>query len=1203
MATTSPTSSRPSPLVASASESEIASELLGEAPAPIQPGTSAEAALLAQSPQVMEAAASVATADDTNSALEPSKNECGASNIESGPQGIDPVASNDSLTVTSASAAVPDDANSTLEAINSGLRTSIVESGPEDMAGIDPAVGDASEPNYPPIIYAPVDDQNMETVQPGDGVKWDCPQTNMDYEMGDAENGEDEDDEDDDEDEEDEDEGSSEVSEGGDLIEELDDALSGDFNFKGNAYYSAKLPHAPNPCLSIEGLGMVGLPLSERDAKSIISCSAQAPFGHGERTVVDREVRDTWEIEPSNLKFLNPAWEPYIQNLAMTSVWQGLGVVPYSTLPKCELYKLLLYETGSQSRIMADDFFSFLPHQDTQKADGMFATLIIVLPSLYTGGEVHVTHASKTMVIDLSPNSLLSTCALAWYTDVKHEVKPVTSGYRLALSYNLIHTSPGVPIPSLPNMNSAVNEIRRVLHKWSKDAYEEPPMSTQIVAYLLKHQYSPANFASGAATLKGEDAHKVAHLRPVAEELGYVVCLANLKYTMTGSADDDYGYRSHGGWKRHRYYDDYDEDRGDPSMLEVDDESLTVMNVVDLNGNKLLGPHKLNLDKEWLVPKDPFEGLEPDDKEYEGYMGNGAGQLEYFYHRSVLLILHGEHATETFFSAGGVHYALQRLKMSTAVPPTQEDRKMANLILKSVKPNDKLTLTTIADYSLKWFDPTMWKAVVAASGYSLLTFGTEKCLQAWTAFYFETVRPSFEEMLKRSTRLQDRLQFINSLLAHAPENEKDAVQTWCEVQSTQALGSYDSALVEDIPMILTVAKAGGLSCVSDVILPNLIKKTSTYPFWVAFIKALHENRDDLPASRPAPAETAANGENETETRKQAVNKLIEQCLEAAIPQWEAVVSQPGYPYYGQSQPDTRKIDRIAELVELCILTSYMGPCAKLFVLVLRCKGDSTSKFQKIYIPLIPRLRELLVKTKSDICTSPFLDLMQLFIATYLRDMLGTKTRNNRSQLRKVGCGCEDCNSLDSFMLLDAAEHTFRLAQYRRSHLETRLTNARDLCTYVTVRSGTPHQLVVKKHKEIVEAARWAGRQKQARVFLASIGTDDTIAKIMGGRYADVRRALDGVQPFAVAAGSKAGPSGPSAGSSNAVAGPSATSTTVPATQTMSTANTLPGATSGTSSATAIQALAANVNIAGKKRKKTQNVQLGPVIDLTEGDSS
>jgi len=220
MVTTSPTSSGPIPLVASASECEIASELLGEVPAPIQPGTSAEASSLAQLPPAMEAVASVATADDANSVLEPSKNECGASNVESGPQdiaGIDLavkshiLVSNNSLIVASASAAIPDGTNSTLEAISSGLRTSNFESGPQDIGGIDPAVGDV--PNYPTIIHSPVNDQNME---PDDGVKLDCPQNdNMDHEMGDAENGEDED-------EEDGEEGSSEVSEGGDLIVSYD---------------------------------------------------------------------------------------------------------------------------------------------------------------------------------------------------------------------------------------------------------------------------------------------------------------------------------------------------------------------------------------------------------------------------------------------------------------------------------------------------------------------------------------------------------------------------------------------------------------------------------------------------------------------------------------------------------------------------------------------------------------------------------------------------------------------------------------------------------------------------------------------------------------------------------------------------------------------------------------------------------------------
>ena len=227
MATTSPTSSGPPPLVASESETEIASELLGEVPAPIQPGTLATTSL-AQFPPDTEAVASVATADDANSVPKPSKNECGASNVESGSQDIagidlavkgDNLASNNSFIVASASVAIPDSANSTLEAINGGPRISNVESGPQDIVGIDPAVGDASVPNYPPIIHAPVNDQSMEKVQPDDGVKLDCPQNdNMDHEMGDAENGADEEDED----EEDDEEGSSEVSEGGDLIVSYD---------------------------------------------------------------------------------------------------------------------------------------------------------------------------------------------------------------------------------------------------------------------------------------------------------------------------------------------------------------------------------------------------------------------------------------------------------------------------------------------------------------------------------------------------------------------------------------------------------------------------------------------------------------------------------------------------------------------------------------------------------------------------------------------------------------------------------------------------------------------------------------------------------------------------------------------------------------------------------------------------------------------
>ena len=90
------------------------------------------------------------------------------------------------------------------------------------------------------------------------------------------------------------------------------------------------------------------MPLSERDAKAIISWAALAPFGHGERTVVDKDVRDTWEIEPSKLSFLNPEWEIFLTKNVCPEVCQSLGVSMEDCPPKMELYKLLLYEKGSQ---------------------------------------------------------------------------------------------------------------------------------------------------------------------------------------------------------------------------------------------------------------------------------------------------------------------------------------------------------------------------------------------------------------------------------------------------------------------------------------------------------------------------------------------------------------------------------------------------------------------------------------------------------------------------------------------------------------------------------------------------------------------------------------------------------------------------------------------------------------------------------------
>jgi hypothetical protein len=235
----------------------------------------------------------------------------------------------------------------------------------------------------------------------------------------------------------------------------------------------------------------------------------------------------------------------------------------------------------------------------------MFATIIIVLPSCYTGGQVHVSHSASTQVFDFATHSFSTTCALAWYTDVFHEVKPLTTGYRLALSYNLIHTSPGIPRPTLPNMHTAVSALRDILRKWSNDKYANEP-ENHFIAYLLQHRYSKVNLKMTA--LKGEDAHKISHLRAVAEEFGFALCLANVSYRVEGIPDDlDYGYW---GSKRARYNNGHNEGGEAPSMGEIPDSELSMENLVELTGRPIDGVIQLGqlpLDEENLIPENPFE--------------------------------------------------------------------------------------------------------------------------------------------------------------------------------------------------------------------------------------------------------------------------------------------------------------------------------------------------------------------------------------------------------------------------------------------------------------------------------------------------------------------------------------------------------------------------------------------------------------------
>ena len=113
----------------------------------------------------------------------------------------------------------------------------------------------------------------------------------------------------------------------------------------GSYAYSSLLPFAPLACLTIEGLGNIGLPVSETDVKRV---TGFASLGQGRRTIINKKVQDTWEVEASHIEFRNPKWYSYVQDLAIKTVCSKLGLTKYDTPLWCELDKLLVYGTGSR---------------------------------------------------------------------------------------------------------------------------------------------------------------------------------------------------------------------------------------------------------------------------------------------------------------------------------------------------------------------------------------------------------------------------------------------------------------------------------------------------------------------------------------------------------------------------------------------------------------------------------------------------------------------------------------------------------------------------------------------------------------------------------------------------------------------------------------------------------------------------------------
>lgn len=378
-------------------------------------------------------------------------------------------------------------------------------------------------------------------------------------------------------------------------------------------FYATGTSEIAMPQLEVDGVGRIALPLLPVQAEQLIACASRSPFGRGEQTLIDTTVRKTWQIPAEQVHLSGRSWSATLAGIVNKAVVK-LGV----TEPvAAELYKLLIYDPGS----------FFVAHRDTEKSAGMFATLVLVLPSVCSGGELIVRHRDHEVCLDLNRADPSGAAFAAFYADCVHEVLPVTSGYRLTLIYNLLRQDGGV-VPSLPDYGKERAALAALLRPWVAGKSAVGDDTPEKLICPLEHAYTSAELAFDR--LKRADAAAGAVLALAAADADCVVHLALVTIEETGSAECDYA--------PHHWGREYEDDEATNfEVVEIHDRSLTVSDWRAPDGSRPALDALPFFDDE-LCPTDVFELDEPDEEHFHEATGNEGASFERTYRRAALVL-------------------------------------------------------------------------------------------------------------------------------------------------------------------------------------------------------------------------------------------------------------------------------------------------------------------------------------------------------------------------------------------------------------------------------------------------------------------------------------------------------------------------------------------------------------------------------------
>ncbi|KAF7340850.1 hypothetical protein MSAN_02114500 [Mycena sanguinolenta] len=644
--------------------------------------------------------------------------------------------------------------------------------------------------------------------------------------------------------------------------------LGGAFTFS----QTYKIGDVPNPCLKIDGLGTVGIPLSVREARAIISVSEAVYVRNVNKLWYENGKNGSgiWELPSEKVHFVNPAWDAWIQTETGVAIPKAL-TESAAVQPSFIFKKLVIHEQSDHTTWQKEPISD---HESNRKI-GVF---VVVLPSHFEGAQLQLHHRGQVKTLDLAHNSELSMSVVAAYTGVEHTLAGVSSGYRLSLVYDIVQPVTHVEDrPILPAMQGATRKLQHTLRSWKQMDSELAP---KLLASLPQHNYYLQNFS--AKSLAGSDELLLFFLHSLARELKFRIYLAHVKATVS----------THGSGGSHG------RDNFVTNGTDEDGFEFVVTEIVDLCGM----PLAVDLD---LQPEDLLNGSvtdqDPDDEKFWRY--DWRTRRTRIYRRTVLLIWPKGSDTDLGVSVGDIYdYAFNALRNSVSVSPRRKEA-------------GRPTSSGSAD---RWNDPQILLRALKACGVDKNTniVGHEGLVSVYQVYGWDVLKDFFGQAMANDESNARRHALLARLTQIGAEEENTEVSSWCKDQADRVLRSLSKVDAAQIPWLIDLGLSRGGEFLRNVILPQLCTQQLDNTFWISFLRRIKQDKDVIPTPSP-----------------DVMNGLILECVTQAVQTLPMGLTETASDFSDTASDFSDTLqgsDAIFEVIKLCIETKNEPLCAEIF---------------------------------------------------------------------------------------------------------------------------------------------------------------------------------------------------------------------------------------------------------------------------------